>query len=76
MCASDYGICYNGEIVGQAVACQLPMMILIDLSMRKIFFNHLFNRCFNNMNLIAKCDIYPELMGGASWFGKIADTLA
>ncbi len=28
------------------------------------------------MNLIADRDIYPELIGGQAWFGKITDTLA
>ena len=28
------------------------------------------------MNLIADCNIYPELIGGEAWFGKICDTLA
>lgn len=28
------------------------------------------------MNIIADCNIYPELIGGEAWFGKIADTIA
>ena len=28
------------------------------------------------MNIIADKDIYPELIGGQAWHGKIADTLA
>ena len=28
------------------------------------------------MNIIADNNIYPELIGGEVWFGKIADTLA
>lgn len=28
------------------------------------------------MNIIADNNIYPELIGGEAWFGKIADTLA
>lgn len=28
------------------------------------------------MNIIADNTVYPELIGGEVWFGKIADTLA
>lgn len=28
------------------------------------------------MNIIADNNIYPELIGGEAWFGKIADTIA
>ena len=28
------------------------------------------------MNIIADRDVYPELIGGQAWMGKIADTLA
>jgi lipid A disaccharide synthetase len=27
------------------------------------------------MNIIADNNVYPELIGGEAWFGKIADTL-
>jgi lipid A disaccharide synthetase len=27
------------------------------------------------MNIIADNNVYPELIGGNAWFGKIADTL-
>ena len=28
------------------------------------------------MNIIADRGVYPEMIGGEAWFGKIADTLA
>ena len=28
------------------------------------------------MNVIADTNVYPEMIGGEAWFGKIADTLA
>jgi lipid A disaccharide synthetase len=40
------------------------------------WYNDLYNRWTNNMNLIADKDIFPELIGGQCWFGKIANTLA
>jgi lipid A disaccharide synthetase len=27
------------------------------------------------MNIIADRNVYPELIGGEAWFGKVADTL-
>ena len=75
MAASDFGISYDGQLVGQAVACHLPTMILLDMRMHHQWYHDLFNRWANNMNLIADKDIYPELIGGEAWFGKICDTL-
>ena len=28
------------------------------------------------MNIIADNNVYPEVIGGEAWYGKIADTLA
>jgi hypothetical protein len=39
------------------------------------WYNDLFNRWWNDMNIIADKNVYPELIGGEAWFGKIADTL-
>ena len=35
----------------------------------------MFNRWLNNMNIIADNNIYPELIGGEAWWGKICDSL-
>lgn len=76
MAASDLGVAYDGQIVGQAVACHLPTLILADMRMNHQFYSDLFNRWVNNMNIIADKDIYPELIGGQAWAGKITDSLA
>lgn len=76
MAASDYGISFDGQMVGQAAACHLPCMILVNMRMNQQYYHDWFNRWANNMNLIADKDIYPELIGGQAWFGKIADSLA
>lgn len=34
------------------------------------------NRWCTDMNLIADNNVYPELIGGEAWYGKVADTLA
>lgn len=75
MAASDIGVAYDGQIVGMAAACHLPMMILLDMRMHHQWYHDLYNRWFNNMVTIADKDIYPELIGGQAWFGKICDTL-
>jgi hypothetical protein len=33
MAASDFGIVYDGQMVGAAAACHLPTMILIKMRM-------------------------------------------
>jgi lipid A disaccharide synthetase len=76
MAASDLGVMYDGQMVGQAAACHLPTMILSDMRMNQIYYHTLMNRWLSNMNLIADKDIFPELLGGQAWFGKITDTLA
>jgi len=75
MAASDFGISYDGQMVGQAAVCQLPTLILFNMRMHHQYYHDLFNRWQNNMNLIADKDIYPELIGGQAWFGKICDSL-
>jgi lipid A disaccharide synthetase len=51
-------------------------MDLINMRMHHHWYHDLFNRWWNDMNIIADNNIYPELIGGEAWFGKIADTLA
>ena len=75
MCASDYGIIYDGQMVSSAAACHLPTMNLLNMRMHHQWYNDLFNRWWNDMNIIADNNVYPEIIGGEAWFGKIADTL-
>jgi lipid A disaccharide synthetase len=76
MAASDQGIVYDGQMVSAAAALHLPTMILIEMRMHHQWYHDLFNRWWNSLNIIADNNIYPELIGGEAWFGKIADTLA
>lgn len=76
MCASDLGIIYDGQMVSPAAACHLPTMDLIKMRMHHQWYHDLFNRWWNDMNIIADNNVYPELIGGEAWFGKIGDTLA
>jgi len=48
---------------------------MINMRMHHMWYNELFNRWWNDMNIIADNNVYPELIGGEVWFGKIADTL-
>ena len=43
MAASDLGICYDGQMIGQAAACHLPTMILIKMRMHHQWFSDLYN---------------------------------
>lgn len=71
MAASDLGIVYDGQMVGAAAVNHLPTMILLDMRMHHQWYHDLFNRWWNEMVTIADKDIYPELIGGQAWFGKI-----
>lgn len=75
MAASDLGIIYDGQMIGSAAACNLPTMILLEMRMHHQWYHDLFNRWWNSMVTIADKDIYPEIIGGQAWFGKICDTL-
>jgi lipid A disaccharide synthetase len=75
MAASDLGIMYDGQLVGSAAACHLPCMTLLEMRMHHQWYHDMFNRWWNSMATIADKDIYPELIGGQAWFGKICDTL-
>ena len=75
MCGSDMGIIYDGQMVSSAAACHLPTMNMIKMRMHHHWYHDLFNRWWNDMNIIADNGVYPELIGGEVWFGKVADTL-
>lgn len=49
-------------------------MDVFNMRMHDQYYNNLFNRWWSDMNIIADCDVYPEMIGGEVWFGKIADT--
>ena len=76
MCSADAGIIHDGQMVSSAAACHLPTMNVLNMRMHDQWYNDLFNRWWNDMNIIADNNVYPEMIGGEAWFGKIADTLA
>lgn len=63
-------------MISAAAACHLPTMILINMRMHHQWYHDLYNRWWNNLNITADNNIYPELFGGEAWYGKICDTLA
>jgi hypothetical protein len=75
MCAADVGIMHDGQMVSSAAACHLPTMNLFDMKWHHHWYHDLFNRWWNDMNLIAERNVYPEIIGGEAWYGKVADTL-
>jgi len=50
-------------------------MNLFNMRMHNQWYNNLFNRWWNDMNIIADKDVYPEIIGGGAWYGMLADTL-
>ena len=75
MCGADMGIIYDGQMISSAAACHLPTMDLIKMRMHHQWYHDLFNRWWTDMNIIADRNVYPEIIGGEAWFGKIADNL-
>jgi lipid A disaccharide synthetase len=75
MAASDMGIIYDGQMIASAAVCHLPTMCLVKMRMHHQWFSDLYNRWWTPLNIIADNNLYPELIGGEAWFGKIADTL-
>ena len=63
-------------MVSAAVACHLPTMILINMRMHHQYYHDMSNRFWNDMNLIANKAVYPEMIGGEVWEGRIADQMA
>ena len=76
MCGSDFGFAYDGQLVSRAAACHLPVGAVFDMRMHHQWYHDLFNRWWNDMAIIADNNIYPEIIGGEYWKGRIADQLA
>ena len=76
MCSSDVGIIHDGQMISSAAACHLPSMNLFNMRIHHQWYHDLYNRWWNDMNIIADRAVYPEVIGGEAWFGKVADTLA
>ena len=73
MCGSDFGYVYDGQMVSAAAVCHLPISVLVKMRMHHQYYNELYNRWINDMNLIADNNIYSEFIGGEVWKGRICD---
>jgi hypothetical protein len=73
---SEVGFVYDGQMVSAANALHLPVNCMINMRMHHQFWQNFYNRWWNDMNIIADKNGYPEMIGGEVWFGKLADTLA
>lgn len=76
MAASDFGFVFDGQMVSSANALHLPVNCLINMKMNQQWFHDLYNRWWNDMNIIADNSVNQELIGGEAWHGKICDQLA
>ena len=73
MAASDVGLVYDGQMVSAAAVLHLPTMILLNMRMHHQWYHDLYNRVWNDMNILANNNIFPEVIGGEVWEGRIAD---
>lgn len=76
MAASDFGFVYDGQMVSSANALHLPTNCLIQMKMNQQYMHDIYNKWWNDMNIVADNNINKELIGGEAWYGKICDTLA
>ena len=63
-------------MVSAATVCHLPTMVLLNMRMHHQYYHDSTNRFWNDMNLIANNNLYPEIIGGECWEGRIADQMA
>ena len=76
MAASDFGFVYDGQMVSAANALHLPVDCLINMKMHHQWYHDLYNRWWNDMNIIADNSINKELIGGEAWSGMFCDQLS
>ena len=63
-------------MVSAANALHLPVNCLINMKMNQQWYHDLYNRWWNDMNIIADNSVNKELIGGEAWHGMICDQLA
>jgi len=73
MAASDFGLIHHGQMVSAATVCHLPTMALFDMKKHHQYYHDSFNRWWVDVNLVADNNIYPEIIGGELWKGRICD---
>lgn len=57
MAASDYGFVHDGQMVSSANAMHLPIKCMLDMRMHQQWYHDLYNRWWNDMNIIADAPI-------------------
>lgn len=76
MAASDIGLVHDGQMVSSATALHLPTLVLFDMRMHHQWYNQYLNRFWNEMNVNANNMLWPEVIGGEVWEGRIAEMIA
>jgi lipid A disaccharide synthetase len=72
---SDYSIAYNGDVVFENLANQLPTIIIENMGKWEYYFVLAWNRFNNDLNIIADGDLFPEVIEGQAHPPKLVELL-
>lgn len=61
MCAADFGVAFNGEIVSECAACQLPVVTIDNMSLPQAYFTSLYNSWSSDLNVTISGEVYEDL---------------
>lgn len=75
ICASDFGIVYNGQMVSSAAALHLNFFTMQDMNDLHYFWHTWENRWLADININADRPAVKEMAAGEFWFGNICEHL-
>jgi hypothetical protein len=75
MCASDFGMVYNGQMVSSAATLHLHAVTMQNMNDLHYFWHTWENRWLADINVNADRPAIKEMAAGEFWFGKICETL-
>ena len=76
MCASDFGVVYNGQMVSSAATLHLHCVTMQNMNDLHYFWHTWENRWLADININADRPAIQEFAAGEFWYGKICETLS
>lgn len=75
ICASDFGVVYNGQMVSSAATLHLNFFTMQNMNDLHYFWHTWENRWLADINVNADRPAVKEMAAGEFWFGKICEEL-
>jgi hypothetical protein len=75
ICASDFGVVYNGQMVNAAACLHLNFFTMQNMNDLHYFWHTWENRWLADINVNADRPAVKEMAAGEFWFGKICEQL-